>query len=126
MEVVNRFYQRVYSSDERHEGDSILASLTQRLEEEVHRKRETKKGRRPVVRLPKSSRKEKVNKKREFIRRVLTHQTNLNLREVARYTKSCWSTVKSVRNEMLIHGQLTPYEYNFLKPQKSWFYFTRQ
>ena len=45
----------------------------------------------------------------------MTHQTNLKLREVARYTKSCWSTVKSVRSEMLIHDQLTPYEYNFLK-----------
>ena len=115
IEVVNRFYQRVYTSDDRHEGDSILASLTQRLEEEVARKRESKKGKRIVVRLPQPSRKEKVNKKREFIRRVLTHQANLNLREVARYTKSCWNTVKSVRNEMLMFGQLIPYEYNFLK-----------
>ena len=115
VEVVNRFHQRVFSSDERHKGDSILASLTQRLDEEMARKRESKKGRRLVVRLPQTSRKEKVNKKREFIRRVLTHQANLNLREVARYTKSCWSTVKSVRNEILMHGHLTPYDYNFLK-----------
>ena len=115
VERVNRFYQRVFTSDDRHEGDPILASLNQRLEEEKARKRESKKQRRLVPKLPQPSRKEKVNKKREFIKRVLTHQANLNLREVARYTKSCWNTVKSVRNEILIHGQLTPYEYNFLK-----------
>ena len=115
VERVNRFYQRVFTSDDRHEGDPILASLNQRLEEEKARKRESKKQRRVVPKLPQPSRKEKVNKKREFIKRVLTHQANLNLREVARYTKSCWNTVKSVRNEILIHGQLTPYEYNFLK-----------
>ena len=119
LERVNRFHQRIFTSDERHEGDSILASLTQRLADEVARKRDSKKERKVVVRLPQPSRKEKVNKKREFIRRVLTHQATLNLREVARYTKSCWNTVKNVRNEMLVYGQLTPYEYNFLKtPQE--------
>ena len=46
VEVVSRFQQRVFSSDDRHEGDSILASLTQRLEEETARKRESKKPRR--------------------------------------------------------------------------------
>ena len=115
VERVDGFHQRVFDSDERHEGDSILASLTQRLEEEVTRKRESKKTKRSAVKVPQLSRKEKVNKKREFIQRVLTHQADLNLREVARYTKSCWNTVKSVRTEMLVHGQLIPYEYNFLK-----------
>ena len=113
VERVDRFYQRVFISDDRHQGDTILASLTQRLEEEVARKREKKK--RTIARLPQPSRKEKVNKKREFIRRVLSHQTTLNLKEVARYTRSCWSTVKNVREEMMVHGFLTPYEYNFLK-----------
>ena len=62
VEVVKRFQQRIFSSEERHEGDSILASLTQRLEEEKARKRENKKGRKPVVRLPQPSIKEKVNR----------------------------------------------------------------
>jgi hypothetical protein len=118
LERVNRFHQTVFSSDERHEGDSILASLNHRLEVEVARKREGKRQKRPVVKTPQPSRKDKVNMKREFIRRVLAHQSNLNLREVARYTKCCWSTVKSVRNETLVHGELTPYEYNFLKTQQ--------
>ena len=115
VERVERFEQRVFSSDERHEGDSVLASLTQRLEEENRRKREDKKPKKTQQKAPQESRKEKVNKKRAFIARVIRHQANLNLREVARYTKSCWNTVKNVRQEMLVHGELTPYEYNFLK-----------
>lgn len=118
VERVNHFLQGVFTSDDRIEEGVILASLIQRLEEEVARKRESKK----TVKKPtplKESRKEKVNKKREFIKRVLEHQAHLNLREVARFTKSCWNTVKSVRNELLTHGVLTPYEYNNLKtPQQ--------
>ena len=113
VERVDRFYQRVFTSDDRHQGDIILASLTQRLDEEVARKREKKK--RPAQKPQQATRKEKVNKKREFIRRVLSHQTTVNIKEVARYTKSCSSTVKRVREEMLVHGVLTSYEYNFLK-----------
>ena len=115
VEVVNGFQQRIFTSDDRHEGDSILARLNERLEEEIQWKREGKKKRRPVFQVPKSSYKEKVNKKRAFIQRVLTHQANLNLREVAKYTKSCWNTVKRVWNEMQVQGQLIEYEYNNLK-----------
>ena len=115
VDRVNRFYQRVFVSNELHEGDLILASLNERLEEEVQRKNENKKKRKLVMEVPKLSYKEKVNKKRAFIQRVLTHQANLNLREVAKYTKSCWNTVKRVWNDMMIRGQMTEYEYNNLK-----------
>jgi hypothetical protein len=115
VERVNRFFQRVFNSNDLYQGEPILASLNKRLEEEIKRKIAEKKPRREVIKKPQLSRNEKVNKKREFIKRVLAHQANPNLREVARYTSSCWKTVRSVRNEILRHGQLTPYEYNNLK-----------
>ena len=52
VEVVNGFQQRVFTSDDRHEGDSILARLNERLEEEIQWKREGKKKRRPLPLLP--------------------------------------------------------------------------
>ena len=115
VERVNMFFQRVFNSNDHYQGKPILDSLMQRLEEEKERKREGKRSRGEVIKKPQLSRKEKVNKKREFIKRVLAHQAHLNLREVARYTSSCWNTVKSVRTEMQVHGQLTPYEYNNMK-----------
>ena len=77
--VVSRFYQRVFKSDDRHQGDPILAALSQMLEEELVRKRNGKKERRGEKQMPRFTRKEKVNKKREFIKRVISHQTTLNL-----------------------------------------------
>ena len=73
VERVDRFEQRVFSSDERHEGDSVLASLTQRLEEENRRKSEEKKSKKTQQKAAQESRKEKVNKKRAFIARVIRH-----------------------------------------------------
>jgi hypothetical protein len=67
VERVNRFFQRVFNSNDLYQGEPILASLNKRLEEEIKRKIAEKKPRREVIKKPQLSRNEKVNKKREFI-----------------------------------------------------------
>lgn len=119
VQKVERFSQKIFRSTRTLTKEQVLSSLSRRLDLEVARKLASKKQVEKRARKPQMSWKDKVNKKRDFIRRVISHQTTLNLREVAKYTKSCWKTVRRVREEMLVHGSLSPYNYNFLKsPQE--------
>ena len=61
--------------------------------------------------------KDKVNNKRQEIRMELERQITPNLAEVAKITKSAYSTVKNLYEEMNFFGEISEYEYNNLKTE---------
>lgn len=112
---MDRFEQRVFSSEDNLDREVVLALLNRKLEEEVIKKRERMRPRELKPKKLMKTWKEKVNWKRNFIHRVIQHQSDVNLKRIAKYTKSGFQTVKRIREEMLVHGSHTPFEYNFLK-----------
>ena len=60
--------------------------------------------------------KDKVNAKRRLIAACLSNQQVLNLAKVAQHTKSCYSTVQRVYQQMLQSGAPEEYNYNHIKP----------
>ena len=61
------------------------------------------------------SRKDRVNLKRELIKKVIENRATRNIAEIAKASKSHRSTVKSVMRELDRCGQVSKYEYNDLK-----------
>lgn len=65
------------------------------------------------------SRKDIVNKKREFIKTIILNRATRNIAEIARVSKSHPSTVKSVMRDLDRCGDVSVYEYNNQKSQES-------
>ena len=66
-------------------------------------------------RRPKLSREAKVNQKRRLIAECIRNQQTLNLKQVAKHTKSCYKTVKKVYWSLVDQRQPETYEYNNVK-----------
>lgn len=115
---VDCFMQKLFKSDSELAKSCVLQLLDQKLQALIQKKLLERPPRKVKERKPKLSAKEKVNKKRNFIRKVLAHQTHLSLKGVAKFTRSDWTTVKKVNDEMIVHGCLTPFEYNNIKPHE--------
>ena len=63
--------------------------------------------------------KDKINKKRQFIKQVILNQGSSNIAHIARFTKTSRETVKTVIQEVRAFGDVSHYEYNNLKsPQE--------
>ena len=107
---IPHFSQKVFNSQERFDEEQVMNGLLlMQREYEVSKRKEDLKNQKRV------SWKTKVNKKREFIKRCILNQGTLNLAEIARFTKSCPSTVKKVYSELSSLGQVSLFEYNNLK-----------
>ena len=66
-----------------------------------------------------TSYKDKINKKRQFIKQVILNQGSSNIAHIARFTKSSREAVKSVMQEVRAFGDVSHFEYNNLKsPQE--------
>ena len=63
------------------------------------------------------SRKDKVNLKRELIKKVIQNRSTRNIAEIAKASKSHRSTVKNVMRELDRCGEVSEYEYNNLKSE---------
>ena len=62
---------------------------------------------------------DRVNRKRRLIAACIRNQQTLNLKQVARFTKSCPQTVKKVYQDLISHREVEEYEYNHVKsPQE--------
>jgi len=109
------FNQRVFHSDDRFDEDVVLEALETMLEEKVAEKLERRGKRESKPKKPQPTWRDKINHKREFIKRCIQNQAVLNLKAVARYTKSGYNTVKRVHDDMYVQGYVSPYEYNNLK-----------
>lgn len=66
-------------------------------------------------RRPKLTRKQLVNRKRRLIAACIANQQVLNLKQVAKHTKSCYQTVQKVYRELCDQREPSTYEYNNLK-----------
>jgi hypothetical protein len=113
--LINRFQQSIFRSHDRFSSEQIMSYLQAMLQQEVNKKFASK----PLKEEKKVKRalgwKEKVNKKRAFIQRVIRNQSSLTLRGVAKYTGCSWTTVKKVKDQLVTKGRVEDYEYNNLK-----------
>lgn len=110
VEVVNRFEQRVFNSEDHYQGEPILTSLNQRLDYENRRKNEGKRKPEPVFQTRKLTFKEKIDRKREFVKRVILNKSHWTLKEIAKFTGCHWNTVKKINSQLQILGDVLPYQ----------------
>jgi len=114
IQNISHFQQRIFTSQERFQEDQIMSGLLT-IQNSFENKRKDEKG---VKKVEKSCWKDKVNRKREFIKRCIRNQAVLNLAEVAKFTRSCPKTVKRIYNELCLSGEVSFYKYNNLKSEQ--------
>jgi len=113
--VVDSFNQKIFHSEDLYPDEVVLEALEKTLEEAVLEKQGILGKRKISETKIQPTWKEKVNRKREYIKQCLQNQTHLNLKQVARATKSGYDTVKRLYRQLSMRGYLIPYEYNNLK-----------
>ena len=118
VRTVNQFDQRAFTSQDRFNCQLVkdaLVVLQQRLfadksNSNIYCELSSKKRQ--------LNWKETVNKKRQFIKRVIQNQSLTSVAEISRFTKTCKDTVKRVMRDLASQGDVSPFEYNHLKSQE--------
>ena len=116
--LITHFQQRHFRSQDRFSSDYVINALKemqgQLLVEQNLSEVKTlcRKETRGLL-----SRKDRVNLKREFRKKVIDNRAARNIAEIAKASKSHRSTVKSVMRELDRCGEVSKYEYNNLKSE---------
>ena len=115
--VITHFQQRPFRYQDRFSSEYVTTVLLemqkQLLMEHLFGKEKTKKLKTTEA----LSRRDAVNKKRDFIKKVIQNRATRNIAELARATKSDRSTVKSLMRDLDRCGEVSKYEYNNLKSE---------
>lgn len=122
VEPVNAFGQRVFRSDDRFDDETVMAALQELMkvkQREKQNERDQRKAARGHAQQPARpqtpSWREKVNRKRRLLKMCLQNQAQLNFKQVAKHTKSHFSTVKKVYEQLQLEGKIEEYNYQNLK-----------
>jgi len=119
VEAVTHFDQRVFSSDDRFDGEYVKNALLGIQKKAVLEKT----GCTVECELEKAVEKpvtwrDKVNAKKAFIKRVIEKHGDWTVSEIAQFTYSSRNTVKKTMREMRMFGDVEDYCYNFLKTEE--------
>ncbi len=137
---VNRFSQKIFKSEDRHQADKVmeviqqlktnfakdcpatnlLSAMMEGTEEMDHRsigslESQTRTQPWPATEWAALPYKEKINSKRELVKACILRQAIPNLRAAARSAKVHISVAKRVFDELRLLGDISSYEYNNVK-----------
>lgn len=117
VEPVSRFQQRPFRSIAEIKDDEAVAYLDEKIAQAYEAKDARKRRSRRVDKARKDF-KVKVNAKRKLIAMMISQQTKLNIRSVAKAAKADFYTVKKVYDEILRQGSPEEYCYNHTKSEE--------